>query len=230
MKPIHALAVSLLLLACAPRSSVDASPETMPFEAELLTAAREFKTWDRVSDRANWSPLDCLAPVPAGVLSSESKDTGTHGRKLYFLYAKDGELYDELSLWSSPSDDPDGFADLSQRMVGQVLVKESFTSVEVDPDTVPRRQAAAIGARQLPDDYLLDGERAYRAGDPGALFVMLKLEPSTPGTDAGWVYGTLTADGTRVTASGRIESCMDCHVDEGRDRMYGHRRPRQLAR
>ena len=55
---------------------------------------------------------------------------------------------------------------------------------------------------------------------------MLKLDPSTPETDEGWVYGTLSADGQRVTAAGRVESCMDCHVDEGRDRMYGHRRGR----
>lgn len=241
MKLSGAFALSLTLVACAPRTGVEEAPAepvegvaeptaAMPFEAELLTAAREFRTWDRVSDRANWAPTDCWVPPPSGVLASDSKDALTHGRKLYFLYAKESALYDELSLWPDTSRDPAGFADLARRMIGQVLVKESFAAEEVNPDTVPRRQAAAPRDRVIPEDYLIEGERAFRAGEPGALFVMLKLDPATPGTDEGWVYGTLTPDGTRVTAAGRIESCMDCHVSEGRDRMYGHRRARGLGR
>lgn len=230
MKLAHALAVSLSVVACGAPAGVDAPKDGMPFKAELLAAAHDFRTWDRVSDRAQWAPEDCWVPTPSGVLSSESEDEGTHGRKLYFLYAKDGALYDELSRWMRPSDDPDGFADLSRRMVGQVLVKESFTSVEVDPDTVPRRQHAALGERKLPSKFMLDGDRAFHTGEARALFVMLKLDPATPDTDEGWVYGTLTPDGSRVTAAGRIESCMECHVDTGRDRMFGHPRSRPLAR
>lgn len=50
---------------------------------------------------------------------------------------------------------------------------------------------------------------------------MMKLDPKTPGTDDGWVYATLAADGRTVTAAGRIESCMKCHRETKTDRLFG---------
>jgi hypothetical protein len=36
------------------------------------------------------------------------------------------------------------------------------------------------------------------------------------------VYGTVSADGKRVTSAGRVESCMACHQgDKTTDRMFG---------
>jgi hypothetical protein len=61
----------------------------------------------------------------------------------------------------------------------------------------------------------------YKAAKPAGLFVMMKLDPKTPGTDAGWVYGTLSADGKAVTAAGKVESCMKCHQDAKHDRLFG---------
>jgi hypothetical protein len=54
---------------------------------------------------------------------------------------------------------------------------------------------------------------------------MFKLEPGTPGTDAGWVYGTVTPDGKQVTSAGRVESCMGCHQDAPHDRLFGLAKP-----
>lgn len=55
-----------------------------------------------------------------------------------------------------------------------------------------------------------------------ALFIMTKVDPTTPGTDKGWVYGTVTADGKTVTSSGRVQSCMGCHTGSStHDRMFG---------
>jgi hypothetical protein len=50
---------------------------------------------------------------------------------------------------------------------------------------------------------------------------MFKLDPSTPGTDRGWAYGTVTADGKQVTSAGRVESCMRCHRKAPHDRLFG---------
>ena len=54
---------------------------------------------------------------------------------------------------------------------------------------------------------------------------MVKLDPSTPDTDAGWVYGTVSADGKQVNASGRIASCMKCHQQAKHDRLFGLPKP-----
>jgi len=50
---------------------------------------------------------------------------------------------------------------------------------------------------------------------------MFRLDPSTPDTDAGWVYATVTAAG-QVTAAGRVASCMGCHETSAtHERLYG---------
>lgn len=84
--------------------------------------------------------------------------------------------------------------------VGQTIVKEAW---------VPQ------SAIESPHDF--DPKGSYR----NALFIMTKLDPKTPGTDQGWVYGTVTADGKTVTSSGRVESCMGCHVQTKNDRLFG---------
>lgn len=53
------------------------------------------------------------------------------------------------------------------------------------------------------------------------LFIMMKLDPKTKGADQGWVYGTVSADGKTVSSSGRVESCMGCHVQTKNDRLFG---------
>jgi hypothetical protein len=62
--------------------------------------------------------------------------------------------------------------------------------------------------------------RIYHAGALAGLYVMVKKAPSTPGTDQGWVYGTITPDGS-VTSAGRVASCMGCHKDAKVDRLFG---------
>jgi hypothetical protein len=190
-----------------------------PFEAQLLAAAREYRHWTRVSDRANFAPTMCFVPPPAGVQRSRSADDGTHGRKLYFLFAKDPDTYRDLDFFEDRSADEQ--ADLTRRLIGQVIVKQSWKPVEVPLDQVPTSQPAAASARTTPEDFLIENGRGWRTGEPSDLFVMLKLDPATAGTDRGWVYGTLTSDGSRVTSSGRVSQCMDCHVDAPRDRLFG---------
>lgn len=79
------------------------------------------------------------------------------------------------------------------------IVKESW---------VPKKELSSVGAHLSPD-------KLY------ALFIMTKLDSSTPGTDKGWVYGTVSADGKTVTSSGRVQSCMGCHQDAPYGRLFG---------
>src|SRR5436190_351218 len=67
------------------------------------------------------------------------------------------------------------------------------------------------------------GDKLFKATKQADLFIMFKLDPKTPGTDNGWVYGTVTPDGKTVTSAGRVESCMKCHQDAKADRLFGLR-------
>jgi hypothetical protein len=42
-----------------------------------------------------------------------------------------------------------------------------------------------------------------------------------PGTDAGWIYATITPDGKTLTSAGRVQQCMDCHEAAPHDRLFG---------
>ncbi|MCA8945658.1 MAG: cytochrome P460 family protein [Planctomycetes bacterium] len=102
-------------------------------------------------------------------------------------------------LWVKDSgaydyEDPDG--DLKDQPIGQALVKEAYHPAYPDGDSLA-------------------------LGEPSGLFVMLKFDPSTNGTDAGWIYGTLSADAKTVTSAGLVESCMGCHQDAGPQRLFG---------
>jgi hypothetical protein len=185
---------------------------------KLLEIGHTYTEWTRVSDTAHFAPWGCLAKPPSGAQFSTSDDAGSHGRKLYFLFAKDADAYQRISRAGTL----DYRDDSVESPAGQALVKQSWRAIEIDPADVPRTgNASDFRAPVHPPDYLIDGGRAYRAGEPGELFVMLKLDPTTPNTDHGWVYATLTADGSRIIESGRIASCMRCHRDAPKDRLFG---------
>lgn len=69
--------------------------------------------------------------------------------------------------------------------------------------------------------YARTNGKLYRAWGKEGLFILFKLDPQTPGTDEGWVYGTVTADGKQVTSAGRVEACMSCHQRAPYDRLFG---------
>ena len=65
------------------------------------------------------------------------------------------------------------------------------------------------------------GGKHWMLGKRRDLYIMYKLAPETPGTDQGWVYGTVTPGG-EVTSAGRVATCMRCHTGESTsDRMFG---------
>jgi cytochrome c553 len=200
-----ALASALALAACRrevpPPQPVLLEPAALPAESvtpvaasdepsaeildQLAVYAREYVRWRKVDDLAYWAPELCKRPAPPSARVSMSKDAGTHGRKLYYLYARERDAYLR--------------GDAEAESVGQVLVKESFEA----------RPAPSVGVG------------AMEPGDAYGLFVMARFAPGTPGTDDGWVYATFPPESTQPSVAGRIESCMGCHVREGRGRLFG---------
>ncbi|MBX3390241.1 MAG: hypothetical protein KF691_12405 [Phycisphaeraceae bacterium] len=82
-----------------------------------------------MSDAARWAPTLCLPPKPVNLHWSESKDEKAHGRKLYYLYCNQPDVYD----WA------DRHADINYRIpAGFTVVKEAHAPVA----TVPGAQGA----------------------------------------------------------------------------------------
>jgi hypothetical protein len=192
----------------SPVSADAASPDAVAFDPALAEQARGFAAaylaWGRVDDELRWAPFLCRIPRPGVARASASMDEGTHGQKLYSVFARARDAY------------PAG------PHMGQVVVKESWTAEPVaDPATYAPEQP-----RSYPDGgdhfypYARKDGRVFRAAERAGLYIMFKLDPGTPNTDAGWVYATITAAG-QVTAAGRVASCMGCHVEAEHERLFG---------
>ena len=67
------------------------------------------------------------------------------------------------------------------------------------------------------------GKETYCLETRGPLFVMARpkeaLREKFGATDQGWIYATIV-DGA-VTSSGRVESCMGCHLKAPQGRLFG---------
>lgn len=164
----------------------------LPFAKELLKAAEEYESWGRVDNETRVAPMACSAP-----------GTQPNPPQPYFSASKDETTHGKKLYWlfSKNRNDYLAIARNNFAAVGQVVVKQSWIAEEViDPKS---------------------GFKVLKAGKQADLFVMMKLDPKTPGTDEGWVYATLTPDGKKLTSAGMVESCMKCHVETKTDRLFG---------
>jgi Cytochrome P460 len=187
---------------------------------KLLDAVKEYEEFGRVDDDYRWAPELCRMPIPGRAKFSASGDADTHGKKLYSLFAKDRLAYVKHN------------ADAKPMAVGQIIVKESWIPEEVKSDANPGMIVKDLRKKKdmkIPPfgdyDHFLpyaskDG-KMFKASKKADLFVMMKVDPKTPETDAGWVYGTIDADAKTVTAIGKIASCMECHAKAKNDRLFG---------
>lgn len=128
---------------------------------------------------------------------SDAASGSPHGMKIYQLWAKDANAYLLAAKEAQP--------------IGQIIVKESFTAREASSEEV----TTSFYAER-------DGKK-YKPDEPADLFIMFKGDPATPGTDEGWVYGILTADGKQLISSGSIKTCVDCHRQARHDRVFGEK-------
>lgn len=183
--------------------------------SQVRAAIREYQTWQRVSDLAHWAPTLCSIPSLIGAQLSDSKDERTHGKKLYFLFARDASAYWAVGTPESAQQPPNG----------QSIVKESWTHTRV-PGPPKRidlnaRVADQNAFREFPPEFaLLDGQW-HRTDKPAGLFIMTYLGEDNPNTDAGWIYATTNPSGDQINSIGLIESCMGCHTKAPHGRLFG---------
>jgi hypothetical protein len=207
MKPVGLgfLLIVLGLVAAGCRLPDDEPPSEagVQFHDKLLRLANEYKGWGNVDNRFRVAPVFCAAPDfgPPLPRLSVSTDTETHGRKIYLLFVRKKDEYLELKEGQKVS-------------VGQTVVKESYVAEEITSSSqrLPNNS-------QLPD--VIKNQIRYRATKPADLFIMTKMPADRPGTDEGWVYGTVTPDAKTVTSAGKVESCMECHQRAKHDRLFG---------
>lgn len=176
------------------------------FKEELLAIARRYRSAGKVEDGPKWAPTLCRMPLPreqGRPRKSASEDAKTHGGKLYFLYASDREAYAEITA---------GAKKKPVMKAGFSIVKEAWEPKEL--------AAGAVDARANPTRPDSEGRR-FVAGAGRGLYIMFKRADKGSGTDRGWVYGTVSADGKTVTSLGKVASCVRCHVKAGPDRLFG---------
>lgn len=200
-----------------PGAPLEPTREQVTAWTERLRAlAGGYRSLSRVDDLSRWAPEMCWMPRGARVPMSVTDEATPHGRKLYALWAKDLEAYAKLSDLPLREPAPEAVAKTpGVEGCSQVLVKEAFEPVEIGPEEKPAHADAWFRLRPAERD----GKR-YRPGDRKGLFVLFRLDPKTPGTDDGWVYGTVAPDGA-VTAVGRVATCIGCHKDAPHGRLFG---------
>jgi hypothetical protein len=171
------------------------------FAERALAIAARYTEWGRVDDELRWAPWLCRIPLPGVARMSASDHAATHGQKLYSVFVKNRDAYP-----AGPSAD-------------QVVVKESWTAEVVSQAYEPEKDRRFDGGDHFYPYARKDGV-VYRAAERAGLYIMFKVDPATPNTDAGWVYATITAAG-QLTAAGRVDSCMRCHQEAKYDRLFG---------
>ncbi len=191
-----------------------------PFADKLLDVAKKYEQFGRVDDEFRWAPYLCRMPNPGKVAFSGSSDKDTHGRKLYSLFASERNAYFLLGTKKVAP-------------VGQVIVKESWIpeessgppSKEFEIRDLKAKDKLGESLRDHFSPYVQKDGKWYKASKKAGLFVMMKYDPKTEGTDEGWVYGTVGADLKQVTSIGKVASCMECHVKAKYDRQFWYKSP-----
>lgn len=186
-----------------------ASAEVDPHFASLIKkAATDYKKWGRVDEEPNLAPTLCRAPLPADYGKSaevrmSAAEGGPHEHKLFYLWASDKY----------------GYRDHATAKPGFAIVKQSFSTKK---HVAKAEKAAATSISYLqpaPITWTKTKFGELEIDQPKDLFVMVKTD-ETKGTDRGWIYGTVSPDGT-VTSAGEVEKCIGCHVEAPHGRLFG---------
>ncbi|HVW37801.1 MAG TPA: hypothetical protein VHB99_10870 [Pirellulales bacterium] len=187
----------------------DESAADREFARRLLEIADEYLEYTLIDPGGQIAVGACSAPQSEFIPPrfSNAEENAAHGKQLYFLFARDTVAYSAAG--DSESSQP----------IGQAIVKESWAAREIHDGRRPRAFTHRSGAPVRL--YAECDGRTFGADRQMELFVMLKLPPDVPGTDSGWIYGTVSPDLRRVTSVGRIASCVECHEQAAGDRLFG---------
>lgn len=210
-----------------------AEPIDPQFTETLRTAAASYREWGRVDELPNLAPMLCRAPsgldygYPSHVRSSTAEE-GPHGQKLYFLFAGHGrhsarDMYSALGTESA-----------QEIPVGFMIVKQSWTAVpskqQPPPEPIDDMMEMSVDT-PAPITWVEHEGQRLETGEQAELFVMAKVGAhDMPGTDAGWIYGTLDAEGKIVTSAGLVQRCMDCHDAASHERLFGLQKTKAIAK
>jgi len=155
----------------------------------------------------NWTVVGCATPPqghpdPTGFYRSKAvPQLSLHGDKLYKLYIKDLPSYVNTLIKEQP--------------VGQVIVKETWTTSKIDPDSL----LANPLAKQNMND-----KSWYIPKTVSELFIMYK-EKENSENDKGWIYGIVSLEDEskepKVLTQGKISNCINCHSGTKYDRIFG---------
>jgi len=176
-------------------------------EEDARAIAASYEEWGGPVDyQLRFGPTLCFIPRVEPRFSA-SAPGGPHAEKLYLVHASDAKSYAGVDYSSErqgghlmPSDYPQNDKDawieeLSRRRPPipelsreweQILVKEAF---------VPIRWADAPKGISRGVSPARKGGEEWMPGERGGLYLMLRTARATPGTDEGWVYATVRADG-----------------------------------
>jgi hypothetical protein len=160
----------------------------------LRAISKTYAHFTKVTPDPHVAPALCAAPKPSApnpLRMSESTDAWTHGRKVYYLYATHGDTYVHDAGHDGGAVQPDD----------QVLVKESFVAEETTYEDA--QHGASVGI----------GDKIYKPGARGALFVMAKHEGA-------WEFGTVSPTGEVAVEGPATASCHSCH-DAKPDKLFG---------
>ena len=185
-----------------PEKSMPPEPDVndVRFHPAIKTAAEKYLEYAMVNTASMKVPdKDATAEEvfledPAARMSQAESG---HDQKLYFLFAKDIAHYVNRDGSESP--------------VGQALVKEAWTAVPGNPDARNLRNHACL-IRVNP--RVAVGDKTLELGKRSDLFVMLKQDPKTEGSDQGWVYGVIDPKSHEIKSAGAVASCIACHGGE----------------
>ncbi|HEX4416295.1 MAG TPA: hypothetical protein VH165_00275 [Kofleriaceae bacterium] len=208
----HALCLISVSLIAVLSIAAHAGPGPDPRQVAAIHAAGEaYPKWRRVDERPNLAPLLCRMPLPEdwgtpSHVRRSKADAAPHGRKLYYARASDRDVYLNAE---------------AKIPVGFTIVKESFEAVRSTVQHAPPNPHSE--SLELPpiDWMITEKGEQLTTGKPTELFVMTKIaDGDAPGSDAGWIYGAISPDGT-VQNAGPIESCMHCHAAAHHERLFG---------
>lgn len=183
------------------------------FHALIKEVANEYLGYGLVNTQLNEVAVPKVAPElcrPASPLIqtepeprfSDAGEEAAHGKKLYFLFAKDIAHYTNRDGSESP--------------VGQTLVKEAWASKPGNPNARNLRTHASA-VRISPRVKV--GDQTLEIAERTDLFVMVKQAVDAGGTDEGWVYGVIDSDSREVKSAGAVASCISCHEGQT-DRLF----------
>lgn len=176
-----------------------------------------------------------IAAIAFSILRVEGKpsekpyvnDKRFHGQLLEIAdsYTKNYKRVDDRmmvvsALCTPPTTPPPGLR-LSQSKDAATHGQKMYYLYAKDELAYRKLNAQAVGQAIVKEAWEPSKNLGTTPTVKNALFIMAKLDSKTKGTDDGWIYGTVTADGKTVTSSGRVETCMSCHTSAPHGRLFG---------